>query len=302
MSRALELAVKPSHSEFVPVRHLRHHVRTWGEPAAPQLWLLHGWMDMSASFQFVVDALEGHWHVIAPDFRGFGLTEWPQDGYWFADYLGDLDALLDHYSPQSPVVLVGHSMGGNIASLFAGIRPERVRALINLEGFGLPHSDPANAPRRYADWLRELREGVGFRSYASVADYAARLRAGNPRVSKARALWLAEQATRRDAAGVVHLRGDPRHKRKHAIPYRLDEAMACWRRVSAPVLWVGAADSWIMKNHMKHRDDYEARKACFALLEEHVIEDCGHMMHIECPEQTARLIEAFLLQHAPDRE
>jgi pimeloyl-ACP methyl ester carboxylesterase len=113
---------------------------------------------------------------------------------------------------------------------------------------------------------------------------------------------LAAQATRRDAAGVVHLRGDPRHKRKHAIPYRLDEAMACWRRVSAPVLWVGAADSWIMKNHMKHRDDYEARKACFTQLEEHVIEDCGHMMHIERPEQTAHLIEAFVLQHAPDRE
>lgn len=297
--------MNPSQSEFLSVRGLRYHVRIWGTPehvVRPPLLLLHGWMDLSASFQFVVDALTRNWHVIAPDFRGFGLTEWPQDGYWFADYLGDLDALLDHYSPQSPVVLVGHSMGGNIASLFAGIRPERVRALINLEGFGLPHSDPANAPRRYADWLRELREGVGFRSYASVADYAARLRADNPRVSKARALWLAEQATRRDAAGVVHLRGDPRHKRKHAIPYRLDEAMACWRRVSAPVLWVGAADSWIMKNHMKHRDDYEARKACFALLEEHVIEDCGHMMHIECPEQTARLIEAFLLQHAPDRE
>jgi pimeloyl-ACP methyl ester carboxylesterase len=289
--------LKPSSSKFLPIRGLRHHFRTWGDASAPQLWLLHGWMDLSASFQFVVDAFERDWYVIAPDFRGFGLTEWPQDGYWFADYLGDLDAMLEHYSPQAPATLVGHSMGGNIASLYAGVRPERVRALVNLEGFGLPQSDPAKTPQRYADWLQELRSEVGFRPYASVAEYAQRLRTDNPRLQEARAPFLAEHATRTDADGMVRLRGDPRHKRKHAVPYRLDEAMACWRRVTAPVLWVGAAESWIMKNHMKNPVDYEARKACFAKLEEHVIQDCGHMMHIERPEQVARLIEAFLLKY-----
>lgn len=82
--------MKESRSQFVPIRGLRYHIRTWGDPHSPKLFLLHGWMDVSASFQFLVDALRREWCVFAPDWRGFGLTEWPQDGYWFADYLADL--------------------------------------------------------------------------------------------------------------------------------------------------------------------------------------------------------------------
>ena len=109
----------------------------------PTLVMLHGWMDVGASFQFVVDALAGidgfERAIAAPDWRGFGLTEGPPvDSYWFPDYLGDLDALLDALSPHIPVDLAGHSMGGNAAMIYAGVRPQRVRRLVNLEGFGMP--------------------------------------------------------------------------------------------------------------------------------------------------------------------
>ena len=98
--------MKNSRSEFIVVRGLRYHVRHWGEDAAPRLFMLHGWMDMSASFQFVVDSLRHEWHVIAPDWRGFGQTaDSPTGCYWFPDYLGDLDAILAHYSPAAPVSL-----------------------------------------------------------------------------------------------------------------------------------------------------------------------------------------------------
>jgi pimeloyl-ACP methyl ester carboxylesterase len=151
---------KVSRSEFVPIRQLRYHVRQWGTPSpdTPPLVLVHGWMDVAASFQFVVDALQhDHW-VIAPDWRGFGLTETPAtDNFWFPDYLADLDFLLDHYVGDKPVHLVGHSMGGHIATLYAGVRPERVRRLINLEGFGMPASRSAQAPGRYAKWIDELK-------------------------------------------------------------------------------------------------------------------------------------------------
>ena len=127
-----------SNSLFLPIRGLRYHVRTWGDPSSPKLFLLHGWMDVAASFQFLVDELEKDWYVLAPDWRGYGLTEWPQDGYWFADYVGDLDALVEALSPSEPVNLVGHSLGGNVAGMYAGLRPSRVRRLISLEGFGVP--------------------------------------------------------------------------------------------------------------------------------------------------------------------
>src|SRR5690606_18461917 len=145
--------MKPSRSEFVSVRGLRYHVREWGHAASRPLWLLHGWMDVSASFQFLVDELAGDYRVLAPDWRGFGLTQWASEGYWFPDYLGDLDALLRHFTPDAAVDIVGHSMGGNVASLFAGVRTARVRRLALLEGFGLPGTAAAAAPARYEKWL-----------------------------------------------------------------------------------------------------------------------------------------------------
>src|SRR6266496_3817381 len=124
--------MKPSQSEFVQVRGLRYHCRCWGEERATKLFMLHGWMDVSASFQFLVDALRRDWRVIAPDWRGFGLTEWAKgDGYWFPDYFADLDRLLDHFQAETPATLIGHSMGGNVAAMYAGIRPERVAKRVN---------------------------------------------------------------------------------------------------------------------------------------------------------------------------
>src|SRR6266404_1239331 len=78
-----KLLMKPSQSHIHTIRNLRYHVRTWGDARAPRMFLLHGWMDVSASFQFVVDCLRREWYVIAPDWRGFGLTAWARDGYWF---------------------------------------------------------------------------------------------------------------------------------------------------------------------------------------------------------------------------
>ena len=118
--------MKPSQSHILQIRGLRYHMRTWGDPRDPKLVLLHGWMDVSASFQFLVDALRRDWYVIAPDWRGFGLSEWVAGGYWFPDYIGDLEALVAQVSPDAPVSLVGHSMGGNVAGLYAGVRPARV--------------------------------------------------------------------------------------------------------------------------------------------------------------------------------
>ena len=109
-------------------------------------------------------------HVVALDWRGFGLTEAPgADSYWFADYLGDLDAALDRLRPDAAVDLAGHSMGGNVVMIYAGVRPQRVRRLVNLEGFGMPETKPHQAPKRYAQWLDELKVQPQLRDYASEA-------------------------------------------------------------------------------------------------------------------------------------
>jgi len=285
--------MKTSKSEFIDVRGLRYHIRTWGNPSAPKLFLLHGWMDVSASFQFVVDELRHDWHVLAPDWRGFGLSEWTHEGYWFPDYIADLDAVLEHYQPEAPAHIVGHSMGGNIANLYAGIRPDRVGKLVLAEGFGLPQTRPEKAPERYAKWLDELREKPALKPYATFADVAARLKQNNPRLTDERANFLAPHWAGKDADGSIRLQADPHHRMINPVLYRLEEAMACWRRISAPVLWIWGDGQWMLKWMKGDRSMLDGYRACYKALLEETIADAGHMMHHDQPAAFARSIESF---------
>jgi pimeloyl-ACP methyl ester carboxylesterase len=288
--------MKPSESEFVTVRGLRYHCRCWGDARARKLFLLHGWMDVSASFQFLVDALRGDWRVIAPDWRGFGLTEWAKrDSYWFPDYFADLESLLDHFQPEAPVALVGHSMGGNVAAMYAGIRPGRVTKLVNLEGFGMAGARAEQAPQRYARWLGELAgEKPSFRDYESFDALAERLCANNPRLSREKASFLARHWGAAKPDGRVTLASDPAHKLVNPVLYRREEAEACWRNVTAEVLWVSGAETK-MPGLLKLSDsDLSARKACFGRLTERVVPEAGHMLHHDQPERLAEVIEEFL--------
>ena len=111
---------KPFTSEFIDVRGYRTHVRHWGRPDAPKLLMLHGWGDMSATWQFVVDEFTRDWQMIAPDWRGCGKTDPEGSSYYFPDFLADIDAFLDHYSPDSALPVVAHSMGGNVHAFMPG--------------------------------------------------------------------------------------------------------------------------------------------------------------------------------------
>jgi len=289
------MEIRPFESIFVSIRSLRYHCRCWGDPAHPLLFMLHGWMDVSASFQFLVDSLAGNWRVVAPDWRGFGLSDWGNAGsYWFPDYLADLDALLEHFAPNEPVRLVGHSMGGNVACLYAGARPERIGQLVNLEGFGLVASDPQSAPRRYEKWLEELVREHRFRDYAGFDELAARLIENNPRLTEARAGFLAQHWGAAQTGGRVRLRSDPRHKIVNPVLYRLEEAEACWRRVTAPVLWVEAEFTETPQRLKLDEAALAARRRCFGRLTYRKIANAGHMLHHDQPEALAAVIEEFL--------
>jgi len=288
--------MKPSESVFVDVRGLRLHCRCWGDPAGATLFMLHGWMDVSASFQFLVDALRGDWRVVAPDWRGFGLSDRSRDGvFWFPDYFADLEALLAHFHADRPAVLIGHSMGGNVASMYAGIRPERVARLVNLEGFGLAATDPRQAPQRYARWLAEISGSPpSLRDYESFDALAERLRASNARLTPGRAAFLARHWGRAGPDGRVALASDPGHKLVNPVLYRVEEAEACWRNVAAPVLWVAGADTKIPEALKLEPHSLAARRACFRNLVERIVPDAGHMLHHDQPERLAAVIEEFL--------
>lgn len=86
---------------------------------------------------------------------------------------------------------------------------------------------------------------------------------------------------------------DPRHRWISPVLYPLEEAKACWRRVSAHTLWVAGGDSKIMRQFAEHPEDYRERMACFAQVEEHRVENCGHNLHHDQPNVIAGLVDGF---------
>ena len=301
-------------SEFVPIRGQRYHVHHWGSMSTASsnlapLVLVHGWMDVGASYQFMVDALSDAFAnnrlIIAPDWRGFGQTTSASDNsqvdnFWFPDYLADLDFLLDHYAPGQAVDLVGHSMGGNVAMTYAGVRPERIRKLVNLEGFGLPASQPSQAPGRYAKWMDDLkslhRGDLALKAYDSVAGVANRLMKTNPRLSPDKANWLAGHWARPDAEGKWTIMGEPAHKITSAQLYRVDEMQAVYQKIIAPLLVVEASgnsmSTWWQGKYTLPEFHDRLKAVPQARIE--VIQDAGHMLHHDQPEQLAALIQDFL--------
>ena len=300
--------LRPSRSETVRVRTLNYHVRLWGEarPGTAPLVLLHGWMDVGASYQFAVDAFTEAFAagrlIIAPDWRGFGHSTLPApcDHYQFADYLADLDQLLDHYAGDAPVDLVGHSMGGNVAMMYAGVRPARIRRLVNLEGFGMPATQPAQAPARYAQWIDEIRKlergEMDLKAYDDLAGVAQRLMKTNRRLAQNRADWLAGHWARPDAQGRWTILGDPAHKITSAQLFRLDEALALYEAITAPVLAVEASDDslglWWKGRYTL--EEYHQRLTHVRDCRTAVVQDAGHMLHHDQPQAVAGLIEGFL--------
>ena len=283
-----------SRCELIPVRGLHYNVRHWGPMDAPAVFFLHGWMDTSATFQFVVDALAREWHVIAPDWRGYGASEWLGRAYWFPDFYADLDALLAHYSPQRPALIVGHSMGASIAGSFAGVRPSRVARLVMMDFLGLAPSTADEAPERLGQWLQDLGGRPELRRYPDHAALARRLRQANARLSAERAEFLSRAVSRTLADGRVTMACDPWHRVPAPLRYHTEDVLACWRRIEAPVLNLIADHGYVVGRFGRESGELAHRLAGFADQRCVSIPDCGHNLQHDQPERVAAAIEDFL--------
>lgn len=287
--------MKASRSEYVTIDGLRIHARRWGREGAPRLILLHGWMDSSVTFQFVVDAFKQEWDIVAPDWRGYGLSEWQSRTYWYSDYLADLELLLDHYSPDQPATLIAHSMGASLASLIAGMRPARVARLLMLDGYGIPPQDSGTEMKRLDEWIAGRNKGMTpHRGYADTAEFADRLMGANPRLTRPRAEFLAENFSLPGGTGRIIPAADPWHRLHSPFMTDIEEYLTAWRKITAPVLWVVADDSYLYKRFENKDDEYRRRLEAFASVREVVLKNVGHNIHHDVPERVAELIEEFL--------
>ncbi|MDO9360626.1 MAG: alpha/beta hydrolase, partial [Polaromonas sp.] len=196
--------------------------------------------------------------------------------------------------------LVGHSMGGNVAMLYSGARPARIRKLVNLEGFGMPATRPDQAPGRYAKWMDEIKSlhkgEMALKPYQDATGVARRLMRTNPRLSQGKADWLARQWASPDSSGQWNILGDPAHKITNAQLFRVDEVLEIYRCITAPTLAIEASDDslggwWKGKYTLA---EYHERLKSVPKLTTALVQDAGHMLHHDQPEQLASLIENFL--------
>lgn len=287
-------------TQTLSINGIKHRVFTWGSSKKPKLFLFHGWMDTGASFDFMCRKLAPHFYCIAPDLRGFGGTAHTTNplGYFFFEYVADAHALFEHFSPDSPVAMLGHSMGGNILSYYAGTYPERVRAFINLEGFGIRHASYDDGPQRMRAWIESLDRSKDprFKPYPTFKAMAERLNASNPRLDPKKARFLAKHMGKKTSRG-IQFRADPKHKWPHPHLFRLDMMIPFWKAIRAKTLLVAGENS-NMKDWMGGKDLKEEIKRRLSYFPKHsrsiMLQKCGHMMHHEAPEKIADIVRDFL--------
>jgi len=286
-------ARRPARHGTTRLRGIDHHVVRWGPDSDDPVLLLHGFADCAATFQFVADEIDPGLPLVGIDWRGFGRSARSPGGYWFPDYYADLEAMLDEFCPRGPARLVGHSMGANVAMVYAGVRPPRVRALVNLEGIGLPRTQPSQAPARLAEWLDELRGPLSAGEYPSLDDLAARVARRNPRLTAGQAGYIAACWSEPVAGGGVRLLADPVHRHTNPYLYRREEMEACWRAIQARVLLVVGGESDLLAR-LAPEGGVESFKAIVPDLGIERVAGAGHMLHHEEPRAVARLIERFV--------
>lgn len=263
----------------------------WGPPDPSPIFLLHGWMDCAAAWQLLVDQLPEDWPLLAIDWPGYGHSERHAQHYWFPEHLAELDWLLDEISPYQPARIIGHSMGGTVASMYAGVRPERVAWLVNMEGIGMPELPPRELPALIGGWLGGVHTPPPARRYQDLEELAGALCRANPCLPIAHARFLATVWTR-PAEGGFEMLADPRHQLRTPMHYARADLEACWARIRAPHLLLYGAQSAHSRRVLGTARPTPLQKIMPALRIEPV-SAAGHLMPYEQPEQVARAIIQF---------
>jgi pimeloyl-ACP methyl ester carboxylesterase len=203
--------------------------------------------------------------------------------------------LLDEVAPKGAARVISHSMGANVAVLYAGIRPQRLRWVVNLEGVGLRKTSPDAAPANYATWLDELKQPLIEGRYRSVQQLADMLMRRNPRLRADRAEFVARAWTR-DVPDGVRLAFDPRHRFVNPVLYRREEAEACWARIAIPMLLLVGGSSGHQERRLADFGD-EYLRGLFRGVQIVTLPGLGHMMHHEDPQAVAAPIIEFAGAH-----
>lgn len=282
-------------AETLDVRELRYCVHHWGDTKLPILFLVHGWMDCGASFKFLAPYLSEHFHLIAPDMRGFGDTSRTAAyNYWFQDYFADLEVILNHYAPNGQVDIAGHSMGGNISLLYSGMRPQRVARVMSLEGFPFSHMDRRDYVDRHRQWLDSATEVCEQKTYRDWDMFAKSVKAGNPYLDQSMIQELAEIWGRELENGRIALKHDNKHRLVNPIRYSREDFDRFLNLIQAKTALLYGTNPEHMEKFRVFPLVNEIAETMRAAPENiYAIDDAHHMVHLQKPKEVADAILNF---------
>jgi pimeloyl-ACP methyl ester carboxylesterase len=282
-----------SHTYFS--QRLRLHYVDWGNPGKPPLLLIHGGRDHCRNWDWTAAALRADWHVIAPDLRGHGDSQWSTDGgYTMAGYIYDL-AQLVHQQRLDPVTIIAHSLGGNIALRYSGLYPQAVSRLVAIEGLGPSPARIAERPRksiveRMDDWIREQRALAGRlpRRYASIEDAFHRMQEENPHLSAEQARHLTVHGVNQNEDGTYSWKFD--NYVRAFPPYDMGgrDIQELWSRIACPTLLMHGTES------RAGDPAADGRLALFKNARAVGIERAGHWLHHDRLDEFLRVVREFL--------
>ena len=274
---------------------LRLHYVDWGNEEAPPMLLVHGGRDHCRNWDWVAEAFRDDYHIIAPDLRGHGDSQWLLGGsYDHVDYVYDIAQLL-HQRHHTPVTIIGHSLGGSISLLYSGLYPETVTKLVSIEGMGPPpevFQSRINQPiaDRLHAWVKDLRQISGRipRRYNSLEDAHERMQTENPHLTEAQARHLTIHGSTQNEDGTFSWKFDNYVRAFAPVGLPQAEQYALYQRISCPTLLFRGTESWASD------PEKDGRAKVFQDVRVANVEGAGHWVHHDQLDAFVALTRAFL--------
>ena len=278
-------------SHYYYSQRLKLHYVDWGNTEAPPLLLLHGGRDHARNWDWVALALRDSYHIMAPDLRGHGDSEWARGGqYAMIDYVLDVAQLLEQLQ-LFPITIIGHSLGGSIACQYSGVYPERVQRLVAIEGLGPPprHVRRGPAYERMREWIAQMRSYAGrhVRRYASLDEAVQRLQEANKRLTAEQAYHLTLHGTYRNEDGTYTWKFDNYVRSQSPYAFNIEEARSIWQRITCPTLLLRGTESWSTDPM------HDGRAGAFQQVHCVNVPRAGHWVHHDQLPAFLRVVRAF---------
>ncbi|MGE3538106.1 MAG: alpha/beta fold hydrolase [Candidatus Tectimicrobiota bacterium] len=291
----VEQVVGPT-SHYYYSQRLKLHYVDWGNSTAPPLLLIHGGRDHARTWDWVAQALRTSYHIIAPDLRGHGDSEWARGSqYAMIDYVLDMAQLLEQLQ-WFPITIIGHSLGGGIACQYTGIYPERVKQLVAIEGLGPQRGRSRQGPahERMHDWINQMRTYAGRRArhYASLEEAVQRMQEANKRLTAEQAHHLTVHGSYRNEDGTYTWKFDNYVRSQSPYEFNVEEARSIWQRITCPTLLLRGSESWATDPSQDGRAQAFRNARCVDVAR------AGHWVHHDQLEEFLRVVRAFFTETA----